>query len=171
MDCMTKTDETEEMEAVILPKLYREVNRMIQEEQTVIMEGKISIRENETQVIVNKITPKYLVIYFVNREQTLYKRLKEQNERALGQILQIAQQYPGKTQVIVYNEMDKKAYKLGIKYHLQGTENVINKCKQVFGDKNVVDRKSTRLNSSHVAISYAVFCLKKKKIDIINNKV
>src|SRR5437870_10183642 len=27
-----------------------------------------------------------------------------------------------------------------------------------------VDRKSTRLNSSHVAISYAVFCLKKKKI-------
>src|SRR5690554_2821566 len=26
-----------------------------------------------------------------------------------------------------------------------------------------VDRKSTRLNSSHVRISYAVFCLKKKK--------
>src|SRR5690625_5739658 len=28
---------------------------------------------------------------------------------------------------------------------------------------NPEDRKSTRLNSSHVAISYAVFCLKKKK--------
>src|SRR5439155_5532786 len=27
----------------------------------------------------------------------------------------------------------------------------------------IIDRKSTRLNSSHVAISYAVFCLKKKK--------
>src|SRR5690625_5428541 len=27
---------------------------------------------------------------------------------------------------------------------------------------NSIDRKSTRLNSSHVAISYAVFCLKKK---------
>src|SRR5438067_8307194 len=27
----------------------------------------------------------------------------------------------------------------------------------------VSDRKSTRLNSSHVSISYAVFCLKKKK--------
>src|SRR5437870_8765046 len=34
----------------------------------------------------------------------------------------------------------------------------------VFGvDGEVLDRKSTRLNSSHVAISYAVFCLKKKK--------
>src|SRR5690606_42155129 len=28
----------------------------------------------------------------------------------------------------------------------------------------IQDRKSTRLNSSHVKISYAVFCLKKKKI-------
>src|SRR5439155_21194755 len=30
-------------------------------------------------------------------------------------------------------------------------------------DAHGTDRKSTRLNSSHVAISYAVFCLKKKK--------
>src|SRR5690554_7774674 len=29
--------------------------------------------------------------------------------------------------------------------------------------RHVADRKSTRLNSSHVRISYAVFCLKKKK--------
>src|SRR5207249_6824091 len=28
---------------------------------------------------------------------------------------------------------------------------------------STIDRKSTRLNSSHVSISYAVFCLKKKK--------
>src|SRR5207249_11575790 len=37
----------------------------------------------------------------------------------------------------------------------------------VSGDRTAmqtqVDRKSTRLNSSHVSISYAVFCLKKKK--------
>src|SRR5690625_5587582 len=34
----------------------------------------------------------------------------------------------------------------------------------MFTYRNVLlDRKSTRLNSSHVAISYAVFCLKKKR--------
>src|SRR2546430_6283482 len=32
--------------------------------------------------------------------------------------------------------------------------------------RGVQDRKSTRLNSSHSQISYAVFCLKKKKINI-----
>src|SRR5699024_11898960 len=31
----------------------------------------------------------------------------------------------------------------------------------------LLDRKSTRLNSSHVSISYAVFCLKKKKKNTI----
>src|SRR5437899_5172270 len=34
-------------------------------------------------------------------------------------------------------------------------------CQQLPGRKGV-DRKSTRLNSSHLGISYAVFCLKKK---------
>src|SRR5690349_22204084 len=33
------------------------------------------------------------------------------------------------------------------------------------------DRKSTRLNSSHVEISYAVFCLKKKKINNMHTKL
>src|SRR3712207_7233442 len=33
----------------------------------------------------------------------------------------------------------------------------------VTGDWSAADRKSTRLNSSHANISYAVFCLKKKK--------
>src|SRR5256885_8176836 len=33
---------------------------------------------------------------------------------------------------------------------------------------NHLDRKSTRLNSSHLVISYAVFCLKKKKQQLSN---
>src|SRR5256885_12126441 len=33
----------------------------------------------------------------------------------------------------------------------------------IWAETGVQDRKSTRLNSSHLVISYAVFCLKKKK--------
>src|SRR2546422_2177053 len=36
-------------------------------------------------------------------------------------------------------------------------------CRTVATDRSMEDRKSTRLNSSHGYISYAVFCLKKKK--------
>src|SRR5690625_6138423 len=42
-------------------------------------------------------------------------------------------------------------------FHLDGQTIILDDYLQVR------DRKSTRLNSSHVAISYAVFCLKKKK--------
>src|SRR5690625_5627833 len=39
----------------------------------------------------------------------------------------------------------------------------INERTRCVGIVHVSDRKSTRLNSSHVAISYAVFCLRKKR--------
>src|SRR3989442_6424639 len=44
------------------------------------------------------------------------------------------------------------------------------RCTQPGGHPTEADRKSTRLNSSHVRISYAVFCLKKKKKTEISRK-
>src|SRR5690554_7755884 len=62
-----------------------------------------------------------------------------------------------------------------VKVHLTNSFEPINMYSRMVGKKNVPtagysnvdeqhwkDRKSTRLNSSHVRISYAVFCLKKK---------
>src|SRR3712207_8832407 len=36
--------------------------------------------------------------------------------------------------------------------------------------RRLIDRKSTRLNSSHANISYAVFCLKKKNLSLTFNR-
>src|SRR5205807_5445249 len=41
-------------------------------------------------------------------------------------------------------------------------EKLMDRCQKDLPTRNI-DRKSTRLNSSHLVISYAVFCLKKKK--------
>src|SRR3712207_8124180 len=52
-------------------------------------------------------------------------------------------------------ECMKAEYRMGVEY-----------CKykyDFFMDDSDIDRKSTRLNSSHANISYAVFCLKKKE--------
>src|SRR5256885_9367442 len=40
-----------------------------------------------------------------------------------------------------------------------------------YGNINTTDRKSTRLNSSHLVISYAVFCLKKKNNNVSTTNV
>src|SRR5690625_1585916 len=48
-------------------------------------------------------------------------------------------------------------------------DGVVNQAFRLIGLDGITrDRKSTRLNSSHVAISYAVFCLKKKKRHLYN---
>src|SRR5437870_11316795 len=60
----------------------------------------------------------------------------------------------------------KKGDPVVIKYDESPREDTsleaLSKLKPAF-KKDGTDRKSTRLNSSHVAISYAVFCLKKKR--------
>src|SRR5256885_9205712 len=57
---------------------------------------------------------------------------------------------------VSYDEYHGLIEKLAIKVHQSGWEFDTILC--------LADRKSTRLNSSHLVISYAVFCLKKKKI-------
>src|SRR5690606_40667238 len=78
-----------------------------------------------------------------------------------------------------WNEIRYEAYRAGASLHLPKPFD-LERLKRVLHDAHVLakrppaepderlgwaakDRKSTRLNSSHVKISYAVFCLKKKK--------
>src|SRR5438034_5019315 len=55
---------------------------------------------------------------------------------------------------------------LGVGPHACGAQLVYG---PTFGE-DLADRKSTRLNSSHTVISYAVFCLKKKKKETITTQ-
>src|SRR5690606_39425447 len=49
---------------------------------------------------------------------------------------------------------------LGQVIHLPGNDGLQTELLLLLGEFAAIDRKSTRLNSSHVKISYAVFCLK-----------
>src|SRR5207253_7608687 len=58
----------------------------------------------------------------------------------------------------------REALEAGVRGYVlksQAANDLVHAIQQV--SRGQLDRKSTRLNSSHVAISYAVFCLKKKK--------
>src|SRR5207245_5144690 len=56
-------------------------------------------------------------------------------------------------------QADKTMYGRWVEHALDAEANV----EWLIGKAGRIDRKSTRLNSSHGSISYAVFCLKKKK--------
>src|SRR5205807_8884578 len=61
------------------------------------------------------------------------------------------------------NPYQSKLWIHAIAAALTGVAGAIHARYAVFIDPGGGDRKSTRLNSSHLVISYAVFCLKKKK--------
>src|SRR5260221_7736193 len=61
-------------------------------------------------------------------------------------------------------------YGVVVAYQQKKTDATGKVLQQHFGNQVAQDRKSTRLNSSHTVISYAVFCLKKKKNKRIHPK-
>src|SRR5690625_6925842 len=72
----------------------------------------------------------------------------------------IAYATPGATRVKIFDVDKKRAQEFGadLKAEFSGAVLIAESLEAAVRE----DRKSTRLNSSHVAISYAVFCLKKK---------
>src|SRR5438552_11662480 len=91
-----------------------------------------------------------------------------------GAKLAVVQGDPGKEGPFVYRVKFPANYKIAPHYH-KAAENVTVLSGTFFigmgekfdqGSGKELDRKSTRLNSSHQIISYAVFCLKKKKDNI-----
>src|SRR5688572_32107804 len=83
---------------------------------------------------------------------TLFRSIKEKNPNIKVTTKVIL------TGIAVYGEIIQYAEKENIELIVIGTRGRSGIKKLLLGD-----RKSTRLNSSHSQISYAVFCLKKKK--------
>ncbi len=138
MAFITIGDETDEVEAVMFPKLYRQMNRVIKEDEVFIIEGKMSIRHEEKQIIINQMTKYNPQQYNEEVTKSVYIRFKGQNDQLLKQIKAISTQFPGQAPIILYDENEKKMYRLSDEYNVAPIKNVVIQCKQLFGDENVV---------------------------------
>src|SRR2546422_6452242 len=77
----------------------------------------------------------------------------------------------GLLSLVLAQDSGKRGIKIGCGLNPRFTKRFVRTVKEscldrmiLFGEESLRDRKSTRLNSSHGYISYAVFCLKKKKL-------
>src|SRR3712207_8347370 len=77
---------------------------------------------------------------------------------------------PAIAQVTQEEEQEGEAGDLDQSFEVAGSGDNSTQCAGIQGAGNT-DRKSTRLNSSHANISYAVFCLKKKKKENHQNTI
>lgn len=139
MAFITMTDETDEMEGVIFPTLYRQVNPSLKEEETYYIEGKVSLRQNKKQIVIDRMNLCQLEDIVEKSASYLYiKVTKEKQEHTLSFLHTVAQNYPGKTEIIIYDEKEGKTYKLDEKYKLHAQSDCMTQLKKYFGDKNVV---------------------------------
>src|SRR5699024_3988154 len=89
-------------------------------------------------------------VSFQDPNRTALKKIKPRNLKA------VSDDY--------YNDVAANIVTQGQPYSDTDKEDLVTLKDYLDDSLQVPDRKSTRLNSSHVSISYAVFCLKKKKI-------
>src|SRR5690625_6877354 len=89
------------------------------------------------------------------RPATLYMDVTGKEPTHLATVIAATLQYT--------NTEDEEAVRLQKKIKEVGYGEALQNIADLDAEHPLIDRKSTRLNSSHVAISYAVFCLKKKK--------
>lgn len=139
----TISDEAEETEAVIFPALYREISPILIESQLMYLEGKVSLRDHTKQIIVDKLMPVDIEDVVRQVPSFLYiKVTKEKNQNeVLTYLKQMATNHPGDTMLILFNEHEKKTFRLSAEYHVSYDEPLIQAFKSFFGNKNVVFSK------------------------------
>ncbi|TRM12939.1 DNA polymerase III subunit alpha [Lentibacillus cibarius] len=139
MAFLTVGDETDDIEAVIFPDVYRSVNRWLSEEIIIAFSGKVESRNNQLQWIMDDIQL-FEQAEWENKQSTcLFIKLTEDNGTdTLEKIRNITNEFPGNTPIIIYHEKDKTTYQLAPNYWINPADRCLKLFRDYFGINNVV---------------------------------
>lgn len=135
MAFMTLSDETTEISAVVFPEVYRSKNQILQEDAIVELSIKITKRNNERQVIVNKVEKLDLE---ADKKQLFIRVKEELANTTYNKIKSIIKNDQGKVPIILHFEKTKKTFKLNESYLNSASDDLISQFKAYFGEENVV---------------------------------
>ncbi|MHA6251445.1 DNA polymerase III subunit alpha [Oceanobacillus sp. CAU 1775] len=142
MAFLTLADENSTIDAVLFPDLYREEKRWLEEEMLIFIKGKIEMRNDRLQWVIDKVEPFDEARLEEEAEKIIFiKSTKETNANALEFIGSVAKAHPGNVPIILYDEETKQSYKLATNYYLHSNTEALNKLKNLFGKENVVQQK------------------------------
>ncbi|MFG6148284.1 DNA polymerase III subunit alpha [Halobacillus sp. B23F22_1] len=138
MAFLTISDETDEMDAVLFPDVYRGVKQWLKDNQLVVIQGKIEERNEKSQWIVNHIS-NFNSSHLASEKKRLFiKTIKKEEQLLLERLRKVASYFPGNTEVIVLVEEDRKTYQLDDSYRVKPTEACLRKLYDFFGEESVV---------------------------------
>lgn len=138
MAFMSVGDETEDIETVIFPELYRAENRWLTEERLIIIQGKIEMRNGRIQMLISEMKP-FDETLLMEREQRLFIKItKTDSEKELAKIKEIAARHRGNIPIFVYHKERQKTYKLSENYGVHSSHACVKEFENHFGKASVV---------------------------------
>ncbi|MGP4071266.1 DNA polymerase III subunit alpha [Piscibacillus sp. B03] len=142
MAFLTLQDEQAELDAVLFPKLHREVHREIEEGQFVKVQGRKDKRNGEDQLILNLIEPFNLEDVPKMNDAKIYIKFDSTDEaKQLEQIKSISRHITGNTPVVIYSPFRQKTYQLSEEYDLLETEDILEQLRNIFSSENVIVKR------------------------------
>lgn len=123
------------IEVVIFPKTYNSYREFVEEDEIVIIEGRVAIEEDEKpKILCEKISP----INAIQKEK-IYIRVEgsEHLDAALEKLKKVSMEYKGETPVYLCTTVPKKAYLLNKNVWLMSGYEVMEELNKVFGEDNV----------------------------------
>jgi DNA polymerase-3 subunit alpha len=140
MAFITLMDEAGEIDGVIFPEMYRKVNPILGEETMVQVEGKISVRENKKQIILDQLNLCDVGELTKHVPGIVYIKITEEKEtQDTFQILKkYARKYAGDNRLVLHREIDGQTYQLGNDYNMRYEQEVVDELENAFGGGNVV---------------------------------
>ncbi|WP_058307114.1 DNA polymerase III subunit alpha [Gracilibacillus massiliensis] len=142
MAFVTIADETEELEAVLFPNVFRQVNHWLDEDGFVFIQGKVEERNDKKQMIINDIQPYQLEEKQITKD-SIYIKVANDNNNPMEKLKEIATKYPGSSTIFLYKEQEQQLFKLPSAYNVDSAWNVIKELKALFGEDNVVIKHAT----------------------------
>ncbi|SHN05906.1 DNA polymerase III subunit alpha [Gracilibacillus kekensis] len=142
MAFVTIADETVELEGVLFPNVFRQVNHWLEEDVFVYIQGKVEDRKDKKQIIINDIQPYQLEEKQITKD-SIYIKVVDDSNNPMEKLKEMATKYPGSSTVYFYKEVEQKLFKLPSDFNVDSAWNVIKELKAFFGEDNVVIKHTT----------------------------
>ena len=135
MAFMTVEDLTASMEVIVFPKTLKKVNAMVNEDELVVVKGRVSIREDEEpKILCEDILPLEKI-----DSSKVYLRVEsyEKIREAIPAIKILLMPYRGESPLYVYAEKEKKSYRMSKEMWINLDSDGVDMLKEKFGESNV----------------------------------
>ncbi|GAB3791900.1 DNA polymerase III subunit alpha [Virgibacillus kimchii] len=143
MAFLTLSDETDEMEAVVFPDLYRAGKQLFQEENLIMFKGKPESRNNQMQLLLSDVQLFDSAKLVKTVSQRLFIKLPNNKQAdSIRIIKKVAYQYPGQTPIILFDEKSRKTYRLKEDYFIDPAFDCLQALRKQFGKDAVVLQKA-----------------------------